>query len=632
MPSLPSRKSLETLKRVDLQKLCKDYGVKANLKSEALIDLLLDTQKPAPRFPRRAVSTRISGRSSSSRISSVIIHDTGDKNEDEDEGLIEEHPRGHEANTQTTPPATRARKAKEQTRLGVGRPVAAGGSGPRAVTRSLSIPKGKRAKASKTMKPTGDTIPEEEPELQASHEFMQDIENPPPKDALNNGPHAHLKPPHAHTNTGEESLASLATIDKHVADALRPLYEQMKSLKSELELMQSLKAELGQLKNQVAEMGTLRTKVEALTGELQELRMQTTSTTAVASEHRQSSKAAAFPFPSSPLIRKEPSSETAYFSESDSVGLQTSLRVTANDIATPNHPPIMLGKRQRDSLGSNMAGITEEGSVDEPLEDDPGNTVVKPARKRAKMTNKQDDQRKSTVPVSGHFQGEEEELPASDIPRFTVFRGPGEHSDPLPPNHLFPDLFPPSPAAAEPSFVRQGLKGTSSAHASENQQPFSFSFVPMSSTPAHGLFTPSFPYPEPPQSPSPAGINPPSFLNPLRGERTDVFQPFGFPNPSRPSRSRLGGNMGGGFVDPAALTRGISDRDPVEISRNNAGNDTSMGSPEPGPSSGATEAVADVPLMKRTMYGTELDGDTRFGDFGVEGVGSNGAFWAGGRY
>lgn len=63
MPSLPSRKSLENLKRVDLQKLCKvytslylvlahlqshvafqDYGVKANLKSEALIDLLLDTQ------------------------------------------------------------------------------------------------------------------------------------------------------------------------------------------------------------------------------------------------------------------------------------------------------------------------------------------------------------------------------------------------------------------------------------------------------------------------------------------------------------------------------------------------------------------------------------------------------------
>jgi hypothetical protein len=44
------------------------------------------------------------------------------------------------------------------------------------------------------------------------------------------------------------------------------------------------------------------------------------------------------------------------------------------------------------------------------------------------------------------------------------------------------------------------------------------------------------------------------------------------------------------------------------------------------------EVVADVPLMKRTMYGTELDGDTRFGDFGVEGVGGNGTFWADGRY
>ena len=31
--------------------------------------------------------------------------------------------------------------------------------------------------------------------------------------------------------------------------------------------------------------------------------------------------------------------------------------------------------------------------------------------------------------------------------------------------------------------------------------------------------------------------------------------------------------------------------------------------------------------MKRTMYGTELESDTRFGDFGVEGVASG--FWAG---
>jgi hypothetical protein len=58
-----------------------------------------------------------------------------------------------------------------------------------------------------------------------------------------------------------------------------------------------------------------------------------------------------------------------------------------------------------------------------------------------------------------------------------------------------------------------------------------------------------------------------------------------------------------------------------------------MSLPEPGPSSSTgMEVVDDVPLMKRTMYGTELEGDTRFGDFGVEGVGGNGAFWTDGRY
>ena len=85
----------------------------------------------------------------------------------------------------------------------------------------------------------------------------------------------------------------------------------MKSLKSELELMQSLRAEVGQLKTQVAEMGTLKAKVEALTGQLQDLRMQTTSPTGLASEHLRSSspsfsKPAPSSIPSSPMGRDEP--------------------------------------------------------------------------------------------------------------------------------------------------------------------------------------------------------------------------------------------------------------------------------------------------------------------------------------
>jgi hypothetical protein len=298
----------------------------------------------------------------------------------------------------------------------------------------------------------------------------------------------------------------------------------------------------------------------------------------------------------------------------------------------------MLGKRQRDSPGSNLASMMEELD-DELSEDDPEKKLVRPARKRAKMSNTPDDmtaEGKSMVPVSGHSHvDEQEEVPVSSIAKFTVFRGPTEfldnHVDPPPPNNPLPDLFRPPSTGAGPSYTRQTAMGTSSAHASENQQPFNFSFPPMSSTPAHDLFMPSFPYPEPPQSPSPAVINSSGFFR--GGERADAFQRFGYPNPSRSSRSRLGSHAGEGFVDPAALTRRIPDGDPDEPSRTNTGNEMAMSLPEPGPSSSTGMEVADdVPLMKRTMYGTELEGDTRFGDFGVEGVGGNGAFWADGRY
>lgn len=288
----------------------------------------------------------------------------------------------------------------------------------------------------------------------------------------------------------------------------------------------------------------------------------------------------------------------------------------------------MLGKRQRDSVGSNMTGIVEEGPDDELAEDDPRKNVARPARKRAKMADKPNitTHGNSIVPMSCSSQDDEKEETTA---RFTVFRSESEPSDLHPPNNPHSASFPPTSGAGH-TYVRQG---TSSAHASENQQPFSFSFVPMSSTPAHSLFLPSFPYPEPPQSPSPAGIHPSGFLNPLRGDPTGMFQPFGSPNPSRSSRSRPGSNVGGGFVDPAALTHHISDRDLEEIPHNISANDMAMGSSEPGPSSSrGLGAVAGAPLMKQTMYGTELDGDTRFGDFGLEGVGGNGTFWTGSRY
>lgn len=184
------------MKRVDLQRLCKvrlmveyyidiaailinsylctqDHGLRANLKSESLIDLLIETSKPTfssePSRPTRSSSMRIISKSSSGSRprgrsgGSVIIHDTDE----------EEEPAGTPANTGTPSHsesefnllpafARTTRKAKEsQYRLGVGRPALAGGSGARAVTRTGSMSKPKRGKA---------------PSVQPNEEAIQEVD------------------------------------------------------------------------------------------------------------------------------------------------------------------------------------------------------------------------------------------------------------------------------------------------------------------------------------------------------------------------------------------------------------------------------------------------------------------------
>ena len=93
----------------------------------------------------------------------MIVHET-DEEEDTDGEVDPEvaQPERSEPQPQPQPlPAqNRGRKAKEsQTRLGVGRPVVAGGSGARAITKPPSVSKQKRGK-SKGTKPTEATIPE----------------------------------------------------------------------------------------------------------------------------------------------------------------------------------------------------------------------------------------------------------------------------------------------------------------------------------------------------------------------------------------------------------------------------------------------------------------------------------------
>ncbi|KAF8898602.1 hypothetical protein BD779DRAFT_1484766 [Infundibulicybe gibba] len=663
MPPLPSKKSLENMKRADLQKLCKDYGVKANLKTEALIDLLLDTQKPAPRstpatqLTRRSVSTRRSSRTGGSRISSGIVHDTDEEDEAESEGG-----QGDDCQPQEPPPVlpplvTRTRKAKEtQTRLGVGKPVAAGGSGPRAVTKSMSVSRGKRGKGSRSLKPTEATIPEEEPEpaeppqslprFQAHNSTYRDL-------SAGAGGSLEVSLPHLPNESHEvevvgpttlrqtsgslagSSLASLAGIDKIVADALRPLHEQMQSLKSELEHMHSLKAELHKLKSQVVDLGVLQEKVHILTTEVDILKRAAIPEVPLSTDKHQNTNTAAG-------SQKGKASKSAGLV---GLGVPSVLQISAEVTGASGshssgdlipefpHPTLtLLGKRHRDSISSDVTGVVdadEEVGLDEA---ERAKTVFRPTKKRPKIspsidTPNQDDIGERTE----EQQVQQTELGQETMPRvpsFSVFGGFDEslsgYIDPPPPTNRLPDYFnPPSPTDIDTNPTRAT---TSTANGPENQNPFGFSFLPPTSTPTPSLF--NFPYPEPPQSPSPArNTSGPS--NPRQGERSDIFQHLGLPPTSR---SQSGLEDAGGMdasINPSALMRRASDRDKdADVSSNEVA--IGLGLTAVKTSSGPDTVTADIPSIKRTMYGTELEGDKRFGDFGVEGVATG--FWAGGRY
>ncbi|KAJ6503395.1 hypothetical protein C8R47DRAFT_1105971 [Mycena vitilis] len=615
MPALPSRKELEELKRPELQKLCKDYGVKANLKSDALIELLLDTRKTNPRATappatRRSVSTRHASRSAP-RISSVIIHDTDDEEEDENDQHIDEEETENQPEPQPEPepipPPNRTRKAKDtQTRLGVGRPVAAGGNGPRAVTKSVSVAKGKRGRNSKAVKPVEDTIPEEVEEEQPSQGQAG------PSDLAAIVPATTAPEPPAQDASTANGSAALADA---VADALRPVYQQIESLKSELEQIPVLKTELAHLQKQVADMQHLETKVASLAAQVDTLTAQSVTTTALNVELKQVKDMVATTNwrpaqnPSTPRFQSPaPRSSInahAVSANASSSNSKTISPIKNSELPNPGIAPTMLGKRHRESTSSNLTGIIDEGQEGDLSEEELAKRVVRPTKKRPKL---EPEEREEEFEIE-----QESDAPSAPrVPSFTVFSGQEEQSyiDPPPPTEGLPEFYaPPSPTG---SGTRQGTT-TSTQNASENQHPFTFAFLPISSTPA-GFTLPSFPYPEAPQSPSPAG---PSHSTPARnhGERTDIFQSFGLPPPGRPrsrvtstsagSKAPRDNNAGGmgAFVDPAALSSRLPDDDFAFM----------------------RDADGDAPALKRTMYGTEMDGDTRFGDFGVEGVATN--FW-----
>lgn len=272
-----------------------------------------------------------------------------------------------------------------------------------------------------------------------------------------------------------------------------------------------------------------------------------------------------------------------------------------------------LGKRPRDSNASTATAFFELGQELELSETEIAKRIARPAQKRAKIGSPDtvEEIGESSAPSSG-AQGSQTN-PGPSRPGFSMFGVSGlpDFVDLPPPTESLADLYAPRspPLMSVPS---------------TSQNPFQFTFLP-TSTPAHAIFPTTmgtFPRPEPPTSPSPA--------NNVDRPGSRQSERFGFFGHQRSSsgttrRSMSGGPIPGGqesAVNPS-MWSGSLQRQP-------SSNEVASGLGLTALRTIATEEGSPAPPAVRTMYGTELESDTRFGDFGVEGV-ANG-FWASGTH
>jgi regulator of replication initiation timing len=612
-----TRHSLEKLSRPDLQKLCKDYGVKANLKSEAIIDLILDanTPKPAP-VRTRSVSTRLP--SSKQRHSSIVVHEST-PGRDIEAGRARSDTSGLTQSSQedSLPPATRTRKAKDtQTRLGVGRPRLAGGEGARAVTKSASLSRTRRAKSSKNLrKPVEDAITEElEPDLDEADEVQ-----PVPVELVPDDAETQMQPPEGtqtESTPKSNALSSLADVDKYVADAIRPLHEQLQSFKNQVDQINTLKSEVDKLQSQVARADALQEQVALLTLEVKELRTRSSSTAAVEDEVTrlkevvilQASRLDSVTAQASRLAFQDlqrdhsqsqlatlPSPSTPNFTSTPIVRPVSNITpVNDREVVSPmqhDHPgfaPSTLGKRHRSPCESDTTRMLEQIDEDGLKVDKSATRLAPSPKKRARISSEGSTGRPTASLLTTRLLEEQQAPPRST---FSIFTGAEPNdTDQAPPTSHLPNFYgPPSPSDARGSRTA----GPSSSQATENRPTpapgFSLAYM-VPPTPGSVLFPSAFPLLETPESPSPQQN---SELTPaVYRARNDMFHALGLPNPGRTKPAAQPQ-----CVNPAALTH----------------------------SQPVTGQGTAIQPSRRTMFGTELEDDTRFGEFGTEGVGA--PFW-----
>lgn len=274
----------------------------------------------------------------------------------------------------------------------------------------------------------------------------------------------------------------------------------------------------------------------------------------------------------------------------------------------------ILGKRPRDSTASTTTAFFEIGQEEELSEIEITKRIARPAQKRAKLsssaiTENADD---CSGPLSG-AQGSQDISPGPSQPSartgFPIFGDPDYVEMPPPTDSLLDFFAPPSPPLMSvPTTV------------GAPPDAFRFGFLP-TSTPARFTFPTAmgtFPHPEPPTSPSPANN-----VDRPRSRQSERLGIFGHRRGSSGTTGRSGGSTGGqeSGINPSMWAGGMQ--------RQPSSNEVASGLGLTILRTAATEEGTPVPPARRTMYGTELEGDTRFGDFGVEGVATG--FWAGGR-
>ncbi|KAI6132715.1 hypothetical protein EV401DRAFT_2065158 [Pisolithus croceorrhizus] len=581
MGPVPGREALEAMKRTDIQKLCKDCGVKANLKTEALIDLLLDASRPLPSRsnpaqPPERSTPRVPSHPGIRR-GSVIIHNARDNIAEEGISRPVEEVKPTLPSPRQPP---RTRKAKDtQYRLGVGRPAVAGGSGARAITKSVSVSrKFRRGKSSTSVKPSEATITEE-PELERTPRS-------PSKRYTNKDDSG------ATTNIQSRSLTSNELLQSAVAEALAPVQK-------ELDLQ---KTQLAELRDKVSSMiASFETHIRELTSEIRDLRAKAVGTTADA---RDAGLSVRIPHPpSTPKRVWTPHRSHFAFSEkggpsellSDSsdpgahahpeAGSGLNVKPPQAGALLPGFAQSTLGKRARDSASEEETEV--HGSANS-AETELEIRIGRSASKRAKSHPDDSEDVQFAQQRQSRSLPCVEEVDEVDKPELVIKTSPELYRRPSSP--------PPMSIPGE----------------SESQNAFDLSFLPATSTPTYVAFPPSmgmFPLPQRPTSPSPA--------NNAEGFGSSTLPQAN----SRPS--------GGRGVSGESQTH-VEASGSAGVRRVPSSNDVATGLGLTVIKTSAADPGTPAPPAKRTMYGTELEADTRFGDFGVEGVASG--FWARSRF